>query len=44
MRNSLRPDSHDDRAVLDRPWHRPGTARYALTRLRQVVRSAAGAQ
>ena len=44
MRNSLRPGSHDDQAALDRPWHRPGAARFALNRLRQVVRSAAGAQ
>ncbi|MGS0683984.1 CocE/NonD family hydrolase [Nakamurella sp. GG22] len=27
-----------DAPALDRPWHRPGAARYALTRLRTLVR------
>jgi predicted acyl esterase len=32
------PGSGPDRSGLDRPWHRPGAARYALARLRGIAR------
>lgn len=35
---TVRKSPPSDRASLDRPWRRPGAARYALTRLRQMAR------